>query len=249
MRVLAEQNRAFGYAIAASAALHAFLLLNLPAWREPAPAPPEPPLVAHLVEPAAPAPPPQPAAPAPPAVQKPQPPKPVPSKRIVRPPKPKPAPRAVTPIPSPPPAFTEKSEPQAAEPPAAAPPPLPAQASAPAAPPLATIAPAEPAPDPAAALASFREAIRQAAGRYKRYPRVALDNGWSGDVVVLIDMAASGSVSSIKVKTSSGYEVLDAQALEMFASAVPQVPVPAGLRGRAFTVELRAVYNLRDRPG
>ena len=69
------------------------------------------------------------------------------------------------------------------------------------------------------------------------------------DVVVLIDIGASGRVSSIKVKTSSGYEVLDAQALEMFGQAVPQVPVPAELRGRAFTVELRAVYNLRDRPG
>jgi protein TonB len=247
MRVLAEQNRAFGYAVAASAALHAFLLLNLPAWRQTAQAPPEPPLVAYLVEPAPPAPP----APPPPlpAVQKPEPSKPLPAKRVVRP-KPKPAPRAVTPMPLPPPALPEKSEAQATEPPVAAAPPPPAQSAAPAAPQVASVAPpAQAAPDPAAALASFREGIRQVAGRYKRYPRVALDNGWTGDVVVLIDIGASGRVSSIKVKTSSGYEVLDAQALEMFGQAVPQVPVPTELRGRAFTVELRAVYNLRDRPG
>lgn len=244
MRVLAEQNRTFGYAIAASAALHAFLLLNLPARREAAPAPPEPPLVARLVEPPAAAPP-RPAAPAPPpAAQKPQPPKPLPPKRIVRP-KPQPAPRALTPIAPPPPALPEKSEEQAAEPPVAAAPPLAAQPAAPVAP----VTPAQPAPDAAVALAGFREAVRQVAGRYKRYPRLALDNGWTGDVVVLIDMAASGSVSSIRVKTSSGYEVLDAQALEMFGNAVPQVPVPAALRGRAFTVELRAIYSLRDRPG
>lgn len=236
MRVLAGQNRAFGYALAASAALHAFLLLNLPAWRESAPTLPEPPLVAHLVEPAP-----------PPEVQKPEPAQPLPAKRAARP-KPKPAPRVATPIPSPPPAPAEKTEEQSTEPTVA--PPAPPASAPPAAPPAAAIAPpAQAAPDPAAALASFREGIRQVAGRHKRYPRVALDNGWTGDVVVLIDIAASGSVSSIKVKTSSGYEVLDAQALEMFGKAVPQVPVPAELRGRAFRVELRAVYNLRDRPG
>ena len=247
MRVLAGQNRAFGYAIAASAALHAFLLLNLPAWRAAAPAPPEPPLVAHLVEPAPPAPAARPVAPPPPPVmQKPQPPRAQPPKRVVRP-KPTPAPRAVAPLPSPPPAPPESAE-RPAEAPAASAPPPPAQSVAPAAPPVVSMAPARP-PDPTAALAGFREGIRQVAGRYKRYPRVALDNGWTGDVVVLIEIGAGGGVSSIRIKTSSGYEVLDEQALEMFGKAVPQVPVPPELRGRAFTVELRAVYNLRDRPG
>jgi protein TonB len=247
MRVLAEQNRAFGYAIAASAALHALLLLNLPAWREAAPTPPERPLVARLVEPAPPAPAARPVAPPPPVVQKPQPPKPRPPKPLARP-KPTPVPRAVTPLPSPPPAPPESEE-RPAEPPAATAPPPPAQSAAVAAPPVASMAPARPTPDPASALAGFREEIRQVAGRYKRYPRVALDNGWTGDVVVLIDIAPGGSVSSIRIKTSSGYEVLDEQALEMFGKAVPQVPVPSELRGRAFTVELRAVYNLTDRPG
>jgi protein TonB len=248
MRVLAEQNRTFGYAVAASAALHAFLLLNLPAWRESPPAPAEPPLVAHLAQPPAAvpaaAPPPAP----PPEVEKREPAKPVPPKRKARS-KPKPAPRVATPSPSPLPAPAEDREEQHTEAPPAALPSAPAVSAAPVAPPVAATAPPAAAPDPAAALARFRDGIREVAGRYKRYPRAALDNGWTGDVIVLIDVGASGSVSSIRVKTSSGYEVLDAQALEMFSSAVPQVPVPAALRGRAFSVELRAVYNLRDRPG
>jgi hypothetical protein len=38
--------------------------------------------------------------------------------------------------------------------------------------------------------------------------------------------------------------VLDHQAREMFEKAKPFVPLPAALRGKAFEVELRAVYNL-----
>jgi len=78
---------------------------------------------------------------------------------------------------------------------------------------------------------------------------VALDNGWTGDVVVRIDIDAGGAVTGIRVERSSGHEILDGQALEMFRRAAPEVAVPAALRGKAFSVEVRAVYNLRDRPG
>jgi hypothetical protein len=58
MLLLAEHNRAFGYAAAASLALHALVLsLKLPAFRQAEPEAAEPPLVARLVEPAPPAPP------------------------------------------------------------------------------------------------------------------------------------------------------------------------------------------------
>ena len=35
----------------------------------------------------------------------------------------------------------------------------------------------------------------------------------------------------------------------MFRKAAPEVAVPPPLRGQRFSVELRAIYNLRDRPG
>jgi protein TonB len=243
MLVLAEQNRTFGYAVAASIALHAlFLALNPPARREALP-PPEPPLVAHLVELA------PPPAPAPVVKEPPQPARPKPSA------KPKPAP-APTPQPTPP---------IAAPAPTPAPPPAPlpeqaveegvSQADAELAPapvaPVAAVAPpaAVQPPDPAAALALFRQQLVDLAGRYKRYPRQAADNGWTGDVVVRIDVAASGAVASIKVRTSSGFDVLDEQALDMFRRAVPEVAVPPALRGKNFSIDVRAIYNLNDRPG
>lgn len=252
MLLLAEHNRAFGYAAAASLALHALVLsLKLPVFRQTEPEAAEPPLVARLVEPAPPAPP----APAPPPeVRQPEPPKPVAKakakpKRLAKPKakteaKPEPAP-----LPSPPVAV---QEPEQQEPAPAAPEAPPAAApAAPPAPPVVAIAPPAPPPvaDPAAELARYRQQLVALAARHKRYPRIARDNGWTGDVVVRIEIGASGTVSSIKVKTSSGYEVLDAQALEMFGKAAPQVTVPPPLRGKPFTVEVRAVYNLTDRPG
>lgn len=239
MLLLAEQNRAFGYAIAASLGLHALILaLRVPVLRPAEPTAAEPPLVAHLVEPPPPAPP-------APVVQTPPAPKPVAKPKAKPKPVARPAPRPVAPreeVPS-----EEKAEEKAEE---VVAPPAPAPSPAPPAPPVVAVAPrAAPAPDAAAILAGFRRQLVDVAVRHKRYPRIALDNGWSGDVAVRIEVDGNGVVSSIKVKTSSGHEVLDEQALEMFRKAAAEVPVPAALRGKAFPVEVRAIYNLRDRPG
>ena len=97
-------------------------------------------------------------------------------------------------------------------------------------------------------LAQFRQQLIGVAVRYKRYPRVALDNAWEGDVVVRVEIGASGSVAAVSVRSSSGHEVLDAQALDMFKKAAPQVPVPTALRGKDFSVDVRAIYSLKDQP-
>jgi outer membrane biosynthesis protein TonB len=50
----------------------------------------------------------------------------------------------------------------------------------------------------------------------------------------------------VLLKASSGYEVLDRQALEMLEHAARSVPVPLALRGMDFTLDVRAVYGLED---
>jgi len=50
----------------------------------------------------------------------------------------------------------------------------------------------------------------------------------------------------LALKSSSGYEVIDRQALEMFRAAANAVPVPPALRGSAFALDLRIRYNLED---
>ncbi len=84
---------------------------------------------------------------------------------------------------------------------------------------------AEPAAD-AGSVDQYRLQLISAAKRYKRYPRVAMDNNWEGGVVVRMVIGTDGMIASVSVKTGSGHEVLDQQALEMFKRAKPLVPIP-----------------------
>lgn len=245
-----DQNRAFNYAVLFSIALHGLLLFGFSALRDPAKrAAPPGPIIARLAEPPA-------APPAPVAVPT------EPVKAQEKPPPRPPAPKAV---PAPKQSPVAQTEPRAtipAEPPA---PPAPVVEAVPAAP-AAPAAPApaaappmivktQPAPAPilpsveaadAGSLAQYRLQLISAARKYKRYPRVAMDNNWEGDVVVRMVIGANGMISALSIKASSGHEVLDQQALEMFKKAKPLVHIPAALRGKEFSIELRAIYNLKD---
>jgi protein TonB len=228
-------NGVFGYALLASIVLHAFLLAFQ--WPQLGDALKHPvevlaPIVARLMEPT----------PTPP----------VPASQMAAPPVEEPVAAAPTPKPKPKPrpeakpTLAPRQEPEGiAEPaptPAPAPAPVPPVAAAMPQPPAAVPA----APDAASLIAQYRAALLAEAGRHKRYPLVALDNGWEGEVVVRMAIAADGSLAALNVRSSSGHATLDRQALEMFRKAGAQVPVPEALRGRQFSLELRAVYNLKD---
>ncbi|HEX2197397.1 MAG TPA: energy transducer TonB [Burkholderiales bacterium] len=233
-------NRALHHAILLSLALHGVILFGLSVERKaPMREPPPARLEARLVEPPAPAP------PAPPPAPKVEPVKPAPPpKPVVKPlPRPKPPPRPVAkPAPAPEP------EPVRPAPPVAAPSePLP-----PAPPAVAAVEPSPPAPAAPSAeelealtREQYRLALISAARGHNRYPPLARENNWEGEVRVRLDIGADGAVS-LGVEKSSGHAVLDRQALEMFRRAQAQVPVPPSLRGRAVSFELRAIYNLKD---
>ena len=233
-------NRVFHYAILASLALHALLLIGFPDLidraRRAVSFPP--PLIARLMapEPAAPAP--------PPAVEKKvEPPKPAP--RLARP-EPKaaqPAPVAPAPVVEQPAPPVESAQPQPA--------PVPA-------PPVAAAAPQSTAPStqqtatldaaPSADVQSrdqYRVQLIDEARRHKRYPPLARENNWQGNVLVGVAIATDGR-ASVTLKGSSGHEILDRQALDMFRQAARAVPVPPALRGKEFALEVRAVYGLEE---
>lgn len=102
--------------------------------------------------------------------------------------------------------------------------------------------------DPAT-LDQYRIAIISAAKRYKRYPRLALDNNWEGRADVRITIGPDGNIVSLGIRSRSGYEVLDQQALEMIRKAKPLTPIPPGLRGKAFTVDVPVVFSLKEETG
>ena len=222
------------YAILGSLALHVALLFGLSMERETAKGElPVPPLEARLVEPPA------------PALPKIEPPEPK-VEPIKPPPRPvvKPAPR-----PKPRPAPVAKAIPQA--PPAEPPAEPAAEPAAPAPPSVARVEPRPAPPGPSAGELearerdAYRRAVMDAARRHNRYPPLARENNWEGEVQVGMLIGPDGAVS-LSIKRSSKHAVLDRQALEMFRRAQAQVPLPAGLRGKQITLELRAIYNLRD---
>lgn len=231
----AGENRALGLAVLFSIVFHAALLLAFPGILErkkPVIAPL--PITARLV-----APPPAVAPSAPPveATKPPQPAKAAPDTAK------KPAPQ-VKPAPTPPSPAAEPAQPAAAPAPAA-----PAAAPAPA--PAVTaraepqlVAPAAPSADEAGMIARFRLDIISQAKRFKRYPRMAMDNNWEGRTDVRIVFGADGKRISTTIVRSSGHETLDRQALDTLSKAF--VPVPAALRGKEFAVEIPVIYSLKD---
>ena len=243
-----NRNRAFHYAVLASLALHALLLFTLPdlvdTARRAASIPPQ--IIARLM---APEPAPAPPAPVEPPREAPSPPakkaaKPSP---VQAPPAPKPPPvlSAPQPAPEPAPPAPPAALPAPLSPPVAAidPLPVPAPSASPSEAPSAAPAPAQPAE--ALSRDQYRIQLIDEARRHKRYPPLARENNWQGDVRVGVTIAANGR-PTVTLRGSSGYDVLDRQALEMFTQAARAVPIPPALRGKEFALEVRAVYGLED---
>lgn len=97
-----------------------------------------------------------------------------------------------------------------------------------------------------ATLDHYRLALIGVARRYKRYPAQALDKGWQGRVEIRLVVGANGAIQSSLVKASSGYEILDNQALDMVKKAKPLTPIPAALRGREFSVDIPVIFDLQS---
>jgi len=237
-------GRTLEYAIVASLGLHLALFVVFPAvhFATLEPPPIRPPLVARL-EPAQPAPAAVPQAPvaAPPEPSKP------PAKPVVHRPPAKPLARVKPVREAPPPPATPEPVAATSEAPPVAPA---APAAAPASQPIASVAPQTAATAAMAEqasevmLAQYRLAVIEAARRYKRYPPVALDNNWQGRAEVRMAIGADGTIAALSVRSSSGHEILDREALDMIRKAKPVTPIPTSLRGTAFTVDIPVVFSL-----
>ncbi len=80
--------------------------------------------------------------------------------------------------------------------------------------------------------------------RYKRYPAIAMEKGWQGRVEVRMVIGANGMLASVSVKSSSGHEILDKQAVDMLKKGKTTIPIPASLRGREFNIDVPVIFNL-----
>jgi len=117
---------------------------------------------------------------------------------------------------------------------------------------------AEPAPSPApvhlasrgpteaSPLAGFNRLLSQTVERHKHYPRIALVRHWQGTAVLKVNIGADGRLRNYLLMSSSGYDALDQQALEMLREALPLPELPAQLAGLDLSIDVPVTFRIAD---
>lgn len=193
-----------------------------------------------------PPPPPKPVPPPEPPKPEPEKPKPLP-KKVLPPPKPLPViqPKAETPPPvhiaEPPPPQVIAAVPKASEPTPAV--------TVPSPPTVPVVEPqpksVNPPPDLDAVRSNYGSVLSREFAKHKQYPRVAQMRGWQGTSRIELQIDATGTVTAVNIAESSGFEILDKQAIESVRKALPLPPIPEELRGKEFTIVVPMKFSLQ----
>jgi protein TonB len=69
---------------------------------------------------------------------------------------------------------------------------------------------------------------------------------WEGVVEIRVQLGVDGRVADVSIARSSGFEVLDQQALDMVKAAAAQVEVPHPLRGVPTPVNVPVRFRLQS---
>jgi protein TonB len=117
-------------------------------------------------------------------------------------------------------------------------------------PPVAITPPEPPKPvipvDTSAARDGYGNTLWGEIGKHKQYPKIALMRGWQGEAIVELLLDGNGKLKSKKIIQSSGYDVLDKQALEMVEKAAPFPAPPEVLRGSSFSIKVPIPFKLEN---
>jgi len=149
---------------------------------------------------------------------------------------PRPAPVVTPAVSAPAPVAAEAAPPRAAAPVVAHAEPTPAAA--------VHVAPAADEPVDPALLERYGRNLSSLFARQQNYPRLAALRGWEGEVQVRITIARKGTIVATQVVRSSGFEVLDQNAVQLVTAAGPLPRPPENLQNREFQVIVPVHYKL-----
>ena len=131
------------------------------------------------------------------------------------------------------------------------PPPMPTELAAAPRAAEATAAPPATPPHPTAqrasteAIDSYRRQLTDLFAREHEYPRVAAMRGWEGEVRLRLRVARRGQLLGVRVDRSSGFEVLDQDALALLEGHGSLPPLPEALEVAEIEVVVPITYRLR----
>lgn len=80
--------------------------------------------------------------------------------------------------------------------------------------------------------------------RVKSYPRLAQMRGWQGVVTIRLDFDAQGRAVSASIQQTSGYSLLDSDALEKVKAEASYPTPPNSLIGKPFSISIPIKYSL-----
>jgi TonB family protein len=95
-------------------------------------------------------------------------------------------------------------------------------------------------------VSGYAAEIRSSILRDQRYPAEALANAWEGTTQIALVIGVDGRLKAVRMVTSSGHAVLDAEAITKARAATALPSPPRFLRGREFTVSLPVVFRMAD---
>ena len=90
----------------------------------------------------------------------------------------------------------------------------------------------------------LREALWHRIEKFKRYPHLARSNRWEGIVLLEAVINNSGQLIDLRVAESSGYAILDEEAMEVLRKSCP-IHLPHPLGRTDVTVRVPISYKLR----
>lgn len=89
---------------------------------------------------------------------------------------------------------------------------------------------------------AIRAHLREFITRNKVYPALARRKGWHGDVVLVLSVTPQGAITTIQIAQSSGYKILDENALGLIRRA-PPVPVASLGHSPSIDLDLQISYQ------
>ena len=95
------------------------------------------------------------------------------------------------------------------------------------------------------AMFRYKDAIKQKIESHRRYPRSARKHKLEGKATLEFIVVSNGSAHSLKLLHSSGYAVLDDEAMAMAKRASPFPPIPAEFKLSEFKMEVTIIFNLQ----
>jgi len=95
------------------------------------------------------------------------------------------------------------------------------------------------------AILRYQDMIKQKIESHRKYPNWAKKQGFEGVSYITFTLLSSGIIYDIKIIHSSGFDVLDKEAISTVKRASPFKPIPEKFNCSSLTMEVALVFRLK----